>query len=153
MTKKLLRIFCDFGLRCEVLGLLSACILISSDATRLRFGLSLRFGLRCERPRCQIASDVGRAMQTTKVCTLVLSILSIIDQVGKSVPGLLTGANIWVLAITSCIGAVLSGIVSCASAAIRIQIRIVRCEGAENVKKKTNSAKQRPVFSTTFACW
>ena len=26
----------------------------------------LRFGLRCERPRCQIASDVGRAMRTTK---------------------------------------------------------------------------------------
>ena len=36
----------------------------SSDATCLRFRLSLRFGLRCERPRCQIASDVGRAMRT-----------------------------------------------------------------------------------------
>ena len=38
----------------------------SSDAKCLRFGLSLRFGLRCERPRCQIASDAGRAMRTTK---------------------------------------------------------------------------------------
>ena len=27
---------------------------------------ALRFGLRCERPRRQIASDVGRAMRTTK---------------------------------------------------------------------------------------
>ena len=26
------------------------------------------FGLRCERPRCQIASDVGRAMRTAKSC-------------------------------------------------------------------------------------
>ena len=34
---------------------------------RLRFGLPLRFGLRCEYPRCQIASDVGRAMRTTKL--------------------------------------------------------------------------------------
>ena len=41
----------------------------SSDAKCLRFGLSLRFGLRCERPRCQIASDAGRAMRTTKVGT------------------------------------------------------------------------------------
>ena len=32
----------------------------------LRFGLPLRFGLRCERPQCQVASDVGRAMRTTK---------------------------------------------------------------------------------------
>ena len=32
----------------------------------LRFGLPLLFGLRCERLRCQIASDVGRAMRTTK---------------------------------------------------------------------------------------
>ena len=31
----------------------------SSDAKRLQFGLPLRFGLRCEHPRCQIASDVG----------------------------------------------------------------------------------------------
>ena len=38
----------------------------SSDAKCLRFGLPLRFGLRCEHPRCQIASDVGRAMRTTK---------------------------------------------------------------------------------------
>ena len=33
----------------------------------MRFGLPLRFGLRCECPRCQIASDSGRAMRTTKV--------------------------------------------------------------------------------------
>ena len=38
----------------------------SSDAKCLQFGLPLRFGLRCERPRCQIASDVGRAMRATK---------------------------------------------------------------------------------------
>ena len=30
------------------------------------FGLPLRFGLRCEHPRCQIASDVDRAMRATK---------------------------------------------------------------------------------------
>ena len=39
----------------------------SSDAKCLRFGLPLQSGLRCERPRCQIASDVGRAMRTTKL--------------------------------------------------------------------------------------
>ena len=39
----------------------------SSDAKCLRFGLPLQFGLRCKRPRCQIASDVGRAMRATKV--------------------------------------------------------------------------------------
>ena len=38
----------------------------SSDAKCLWFGHSLRSGLRCERPRCQIASDVGRAMRSTK---------------------------------------------------------------------------------------
>ena len=38
----------------------------SSDAKGLRFGLPVRFGLRCERLRCQIASDVGRAMRTTR---------------------------------------------------------------------------------------
>ena len=43
---------------------------IPSDTRCLRFGLSLRFGLGCERPRCQIASDVGRAMRTTKVLPL-----------------------------------------------------------------------------------
>ena len=36
---------CDVGLRCEK----SACFLWSSDAKCLRFGLPLRFGLRCER--------------------------------------------------------------------------------------------------------
>ena len=40
----------------------------SSDAKCLRFGLPLPFGLQCERPRCQIASDVGRAMRATKIC-------------------------------------------------------------------------------------
>ena len=44
----------------------SACFLRSSDAKCLRFGLPLQFGLRCERPRSKIASDVGRAMRTTK---------------------------------------------------------------------------------------
>ena len=53
---------CDVGLRCEKL----ACFLRSSNAKCLRFGLPLRFGLRCEYPRCQIASDAGRAMRTTK---------------------------------------------------------------------------------------
>ena len=33
---------------------------------RTGFGLPLRFGLRCEYPQCQIASDVGRAMRATK---------------------------------------------------------------------------------------
>ena len=42
------------------------CFLRLSDAKCLRFRLPLLFGLRCERPRCQIASDVGRAMRTTK---------------------------------------------------------------------------------------
>ena len=45
----------------------------SSDAKCLRFGLPLRFGLRCERPRCQIASDAGRAMRTTKAATSLIS--------------------------------------------------------------------------------
>ena len=40
-------------------------LLRSSDAKCLRFGLPLRFGLRCEQPRCQITSDVGRVMRTT----------------------------------------------------------------------------------------
>ena len=42
-------------------------VLRSSDAKCLRFGLPLRFGLRCEHPRCQITSDVGRAMRATKL--------------------------------------------------------------------------------------
>ena len=50
----------------------SACLLRSSDVKCLRFGLPLRFGLRCERPRCQIASDMGRAMWTTKRSTVSL---------------------------------------------------------------------------------
>ena len=58
----LLRKSCDVGLRCEKSG----CFLRSSDAKCLRFGLPLRFGLRRERPRCQIASDVGRAMRSQK---------------------------------------------------------------------------------------
>ena len=29
----------------------------------------LRFGLRCGRPRCHIASDVGQAMRATKICS------------------------------------------------------------------------------------
>ena len=37
----------------------------SIDAECLRFGLWLRFGLRCKCLRCQIASDAGRAMRTT----------------------------------------------------------------------------------------
>ena len=41
-------------------------LLRSSDAKGLRFGLALRFGLRCEHPRCQIAGDVGRAKRTTQ---------------------------------------------------------------------------------------
>ena len=44
----------------------SACFLRSSDAKCLRFGLPLRFGLRCECPRCKIVSHVGRAMRATK---------------------------------------------------------------------------------------
>ena len=48
-------------------------VLISSDSKCLRFGLSLRFGLRCEHPRCQIASDVGRAMRTSKLDTVYSS--------------------------------------------------------------------------------
>ena len=56
---------CDAGLRCEKSG----CFVRSSDAKCLRFGLPLRFGLRCEHPRCQISSDVGRAMRTTKLLT------------------------------------------------------------------------------------
>ena len=47
--KKKLRKSCDVGLRCQK----SACFLRSSDAKCLRFGLPLRFGLRCECPRCQ----------------------------------------------------------------------------------------------------
>ena len=62
MPEKSLRKSCDVGLRCEKSG----CFLRSSDAKWLRFGLPLRFGLRCEHLRCQIASDVGRAMRTTK---------------------------------------------------------------------------------------
>ena len=54
-------------LRCWVAMRKSGCFLRSSDAKCLRFGLPLRFGLRCERPRCQIASDSGRAMRTTKL--------------------------------------------------------------------------------------
>ena len=49
-------------MRCEK----SACFLRLSDVKCLRFGLSFLFGLQCECPRCQIASDVGRAMRTTK---------------------------------------------------------------------------------------
>ena len=61
--KKSQRRSCDVGLGCEK----SACFLRSSDAKCLRFGLRLQFGLRCEHSRCQIASDVGRAiMRTTK---------------------------------------------------------------------------------------
>ena len=41
----------------------------SSDAKSLRFGLPLRFGLRCECPRCQITSDVDRSMRATKNST------------------------------------------------------------------------------------
>ena len=63
MPQKLLRKSCDLGLQCEML----ACILRSNDVKCLRFGLLLRFGLGCEPPRCQIATDVGRAMQTTKI--------------------------------------------------------------------------------------
>ena len=60
--KKNQRKSCDVGLGCKKSGW----FLRSSDPKCLRFGLPLRFGLRCERPRCQIASDVGRAMRTTK---------------------------------------------------------------------------------------
>ena len=34
------------------------------------FGLPQRFGLRCECPRCQIASDAGRVIRTTKYVTI-----------------------------------------------------------------------------------
>ena len=68
--KKSLRKSCDVGLRCEK----SACFLRFRDAKCLRFGLPLRFGLRCEHSRYQIASDVGRAMRTTKHRTLSLSL-------------------------------------------------------------------------------
>ena len=60
--KKSPRKSCDVGLRCEKSG----CFLRSSDAKCLRFGLPLQFGLRCEHPQCQIASDVDQAMRTTK---------------------------------------------------------------------------------------
>ena len=52
---------------CPAMQKKSGCFLRSSVAKCLRFGLPLRFGLRCERPRCQIANDVGRAMRTTKM--------------------------------------------------------------------------------------
>ena len=41
-------------------------VLRSNDTKCLRFGLPLRFGLRHEHLRCQLASDVGRAMRATK---------------------------------------------------------------------------------------
>ena len=50
-----------------------ACFSRSSDAKCLRFGDSLRSGLRCEHLRCQIASDVGRATRTTKPLSLGLA--------------------------------------------------------------------------------
>ena len=45
-------------------------VFLRSSAVCLQFGLPLWFGLRCEHPRCQIASDVGRAMRATKVRVL-----------------------------------------------------------------------------------
>ena len=54
-------------LRCWLAMRKIGVFLRSSDAKWPRFGLPLRFGLRCVHPRCQIASDVGRAMRTTKV--------------------------------------------------------------------------------------
>ena len=52
----------DVGLRCGK----SACFLRSIDANVCDSDYSLRFGLRCECLRYQIASDVGRAMRATK---------------------------------------------------------------------------------------
>ena len=71
MPEKLPRKSCDVGLRCEK----STCFSRWSVAKCLRFGLWLRFGLRCERPRCQIASDAGRAMRTTKFLLLKIWVL------------------------------------------------------------------------------
>ena len=62
-STKLPRKPCDVGLRCEK----TTCFLRLSNAKCLQFVLSLRFGLGCERPRCQIASDMGRAMQATSM--------------------------------------------------------------------------------------
>ena len=61
----------------------------SSDATCLRFGLPLRFGLRCEHPRCQIASDVGRAMRTTKPGGIVW--VFFVEVPGRAISGLCIG--------------------------------------------------------------
>ena len=57
VTRKLPRKTCDVGLRWEKKNMF--------QDRAVRFGLSLRFGLRCECRRCQIASDVGRAMRAT----------------------------------------------------------------------------------------
>ena len=55
--------FCDVGLRCEKIGVLSQDRAMRNGCdSDSRCGLALR----CEHPRCQIASDVGRAMRTTK---------------------------------------------------------------------------------------
>ena len=60
-------------LRCWAAMRKSGCFLRSTDAKCLRFGLPLRFGLRCERSRCQIASDSGQAMRATKLVALRLA--------------------------------------------------------------------------------
>ena len=62
MPQELPRKSCDVGLQCGK----SACFSISSGAKCRRFELSLQSGLRCECRRCQIASNVGRAMRATK---------------------------------------------------------------------------------------
>ena len=53
-----------FGISGFWVGIWASSFLRLSDAKCLRFGLPLRFGLRCKCPQCQIASDVGRAMRT-----------------------------------------------------------------------------------------
>ena len=71
-------------------------VLRSTDAKCLRFGLSLLFGLRCERPRCKIASDAGRAMRATKLPSALVSKQSVnmsLDSRKQIVIDLLT--NLW----------------------------------------------------------
>ena len=62
--RNLLRKSCDVGLRCGKIGKFFREDRAMRNACNS--GLPLRSGLQCERPRCRIASDVGRAMRTTK---------------------------------------------------------------------------------------
>ena len=62
------RVFWGVGGVCKIWPRkVSACISILTSRDAKPFELSLRFGLRCERSRCQIATNVCRAMRTTKL--------------------------------------------------------------------------------------